>query len=64
MIGDKNIPFALVHVETHYLNYDLKLLADIRKFFFKPEAEKQIYEKLRSQFLQRFNQICPKYTKE
>ncbi|CDW73097.1 dna mismatch repair protein [Stylonychia lemnae] len=64
MIPEKTIPFVFVHIETHHTNYDLKLMADQRKFFFKPESEKLIYEKLRSFFLQKFNQLCPKYTDE
>ena len=55
MIPDKTLPLVIVHVETHYQNFDLKLMADQRKFFFKPETERLIYERLRSSFLQRFN---------
>eukprot|EP00347_Sterkiella_histriomuscorum_P011976 403370378 len=55
MIPDKTLPFALINIETSILNYDLKLKADMRKFFFKPETEKQIYELLRASTLQRFN---------
>lgn len=42
--------------------FDLKLMADMRKFFFKPEIEKLVYEKLRSHFLSEFNKMCPKYS--
>jgi hypothetical protein len=42
--------------------YDVKLMADIRKFFFKPEMEKLVYEKLRTYFLAEFNKMCPKYS--
>ena len=51
MIPERTIPFVFVHVEMSEQQYDLKLLADVRKFFFKPEVEKQIYEKMRSYFL-------------
>eukprot|EP00347_Sterkiella_histriomuscorum_P000590 403375263 len=64
MIAEKTIPFVFMSIETTHQNYDLKLQADIRKFFFKPEIEKNVYEKIRSLFLQRFNQMCPLYTDE
>ena len=51
MIPDKTIPFVLMHIETSISNYDIKLLADVRKFFFKPDVEKIVYEKIRSLFL-------------
>ncbi|CDW79235.1 dna mismatch repair protein [Stylonychia lemnae] len=57
MIADKTIPFVLMNIEMSHQSYDLKLQADIRKFFFKPEIEKVVYEKIRSLFLQRFNKI-------
>lgn len=62
MIPDKTIPFVFVHFEMAEHMYDLKLFADLRKFFFKPEVERQVYEKLRSYFLAEFNRLCPKYS--
>ena len=62
MIPDKTIPFVFMHFEMNEQMYDLKLMADMRKFFFKPELEKLIYEKMRSHFLSEFNKSCPKYT--
>eukprot|EP00347_Sterkiella_histriomuscorum_P014588 403360310 len=64
MIDHKTIPFVLVHIESAPQNYDIKLQADQRKLFFKPEIEKQVYEKIRSLFFQRFNQICPIYSSQ
>lgn len=62
MIPDKTIPFVFIHFEMSEQMYDLKLFADQRKFFFKPELERQVYEKLRSHFLAEFNKLCPKYS--
>ena len=62
MIPDKTIPFVFIHFQMSDQIYDLKLQADLRKFFFKPELERLVYEKLRSHFLSEFNKMCPKYT--
>ena len=62
MIPDKTIPFVFMHFEMTEQMYDVKLMADIRKFFFKPEVEKHIYEKMRTYFLSEFNKMCPKYS--
>jgi hypothetical protein len=64
MIPDRTIPFVFVHFEMSENMYDIKLQADMRKFFFKPELERQVYEKMRSYFLSEFNKMCPKYTKD
>ncbi len=40
MIPDKTIPFVFIHFEMSEQMYDLKLFADQRKFFFKPELER------------------------
>ena len=64
MIPEKTVPFVFIHFEMDHSQYDIKLQADLRKFFFKPEIEKQIYEKLRSYFLQEFNKRCPSYNPE
>lgn len=63
MIPDKTIPFVFMHFEMSEQMYDVKLMADMRKFFFKPETEKLVYEKLRTYFLSEFNKMCPKYSK-
>lgn len=63
MIPDKTIPFVFMHFEMSEQMYDVKLMADMRKFFFKPETEKMVYEKLRTYFLSEFNKMCPKYSK-
>lgn len=60
MIPDKTIPFVFMHFEMNEQMYDLKLMADMRKFFFKPDTERQVYEKMRSHFLGEFNRLCPK----
>ena len=46
-----------MHVKAQPETYDLKLQADLRKFFFKPAMENKIYEKLKSFLWSYFNKL-------
>ena len=46
-----------MHVKAQPETFDLKLTADMRKFFFKPQLEDEIYEKLKSLLWSTFNKM-------
>jgi hypothetical protein len=60
-VADSAIPYFLLHIKAHPDTYDLKLSADLRKFFFKPNIENKIYEKLRSYLWSHFNKISAQF---
>jgi len=49
------IPYFLMHVIADVKSYDIKVYADLRKFFFKPHMEDMIFEKIKSTLWSLFN---------
>ena len=48
MISEETFPYILMHVKAQPETFDLKLVAAMRKFFFKPHLEEATFEKLKS----------------
>lgn len=46
-VAEAAIPYILIHVKAPPNFYDLKVHADMRKFFFKPHLEQRIFEQIR-----------------
>ena len=44
-----------MHINLDPKYYDLKVLADMRKFFFKPQLEEQLNEKIKAALWSIFN---------
>ena len=61
MIAEESFPYLLMHVKAQPETFDLKLTADMRKFFFKPQLEDEIYEKLKSLLWSTFNKMQVQY---
>jgi len=44
-----------MHIILEPKFYDLKIMADLRKFFFKPQIEEQVVEKIKASLWSIFN---------
>ena len=60
-IASEAIPYFLMHVRAQPETYDLRLQADIRKFFFKPVLEQRVMEKLKSFLWSYFNKLSVQF---
>lgn len=56
-VAETAVPYFLMHVKAVPDAFDIKLQADMLKFFFKPKIEMTILEKLKSYLWSKFNKI-------
>lgn len=56
-IPPQTIPFVVIEIQAKDESFDIKLLGDQRKFYFKPQYEKMMYEKMRFFLWTYFNKL-------
>jgi hypothetical protein len=56
-VAQESIPYILIHVKSPPNLYDLKVHADLRKFFFKPHMEDTVFEQIRAFLWDKFNRM-------